>query len=152
MNHAAPHRPAGLVTRTLAAMLDIGVVLAIMIALYVGWVFMLLLFSPRRFELPVPGALMSTGSAIAIAIIYLATSAAVTGRTVGRVAMGLRIVLPSGRFHRWPLAFARAALCVLCPVGLLWAAVDPQRRSFQDILLRTVVIYDWEPTARDLPG
>jgi uncharacterized RDD family membrane protein YckC len=31
------------------------------------------------------------------------------------------------------------------PVGLLWCAADPARRSVQDIVLRTSVVYNWLP-------
>jgi hypothetical protein len=41
------------------------------------------------------------------------------------------------------VALARATLCALLPVGLLWAAVDTRRHSVQDLLLRTAVVYDW---------
>jgi hypothetical protein len=29
------------------------------------------------------------------------------------------------------------------PIGLLWTAVSPTRRSLHDYLVRSVVIYDW---------
>jgi uncharacterized RDD family membrane protein YckC len=35
----------------------------------------------------------------------------------------------------------RAICCVLFPIGLLWVVVDRQRRSLQDIVFRTRVIY-----------
>ena len=39
-------------------------------------------------------------------------------------------------------------LCALFPIGLVWC-VGPARRSLQDLLLRTVVIYDWLPEAEN---
>jgi hypothetical protein len=30
------------------------------------------------------------------------------------------------------------------PIGLLWCAVSTSRRSLQDIVVRTSVIYDWQ--------
>lgn len=41
------------------------------------------------------------------------------------------------------VGFIRAVLCVLFAFGLLWSAVDRRRRSLQDIVLRTEVVYDW---------
>jgi hypothetical protein len=35
----------------------------------------------------------------------------------------------------------RAIACVVFPVGLAWVAVDDQRRSVQDLLFRSRVIY-----------
>ena len=34
---------------------------------------------------------------------------------------------------------------MLFPLGLLWCAVDGSRRSVQDVVLRTTVVYDWQP-------
>jgi uncharacterized RDD family membrane protein YckC len=35
----------------------------------------------------------------------------------------------------------RAICCVLFPIGLLWVVIDRQRRSLQDIVFRTRVVY-----------
>jgi uncharacterized RDD family membrane protein YckC len=35
----------------------------------------------------------------------------------------------------------RAIGCVLFPIGLLWVVIDRQRRSLQDIVFRTRVVY-----------
>ena len=32
------------------------------------------------------------------------------------------------------------------PIGLLWVAVSRENRSVQDVVLRTSVVYDWQPT------
>ena len=37
--------------------------------------------------------------------------------------------------------WAFAVACVILPVGLVWVAVDADRRSAQDLLLRTRVVY-----------
>jgi uncharacterized RDD family membrane protein YckC len=39
----------------------------------------------------------------------------------------------------------RALACVFFPVGLLWCAISPTRRSVQDLLLGSVVIYEVHP-------
>jgi uncharacterized RDD family membrane protein YckC len=43
---------------------------------------------------------------------------------------------------------ARALLCVVFPVGLLWVVVSRRNRAVHDIALSTAVIYDWKPTGR----
>jgi uncharacterized RDD family membrane protein YckC len=48
---------------------------------------------------------------------------------------------------RLPVGFLRAIGCVLFPIGLLWIVIDRQRRSLQDIVFRTRVVY-----SRPLPG
>jgi uncharacterized RDD family membrane protein YckC len=59
--------------------------------------------------------------------------------------MGLRVVGRHGHRLRVLVALARAAFCVVFPVGLLWCAINPGSRSVQDIILRTSVVYDWMP-------
>jgi len=44
---------------------------------------------------------------------------------------------------RFSIAFVRALVCVVLPIGLAWVAVSSKNRSLGDILLRTSVVYDW---------
>ena len=37
----------------------------------------------------------------------------------------------------------QAVFCTAFPIGLYWAVVSPTRRSIQDTVLRTQVLYDW---------
>jgi hypothetical protein len=48
----------------------------------------------------------------------------------------------------WWRAGLRALLCVIFPVGLFWSAVS-RRRSVQDVVMRSVVVYDWHPLTAD---
>lgn len=135
--------PAGIVTRGLAGAIDVGVVLVLLGCGYLGLAFVRLLFSPQNFTFSQPGLFLSTSAFLATSITYLTVCWATTGRTVGALMMGLRVITSSHRLVRWPLAFVRAVLCVLFAFGLGWAAVDKRRRSLQDIVLRTTVVYDW---------
>ena len=59
--------------------------------------------------------------------------------------MGLRVVGRRGR-RLGPLrSLLRAAFCVFFPIGLFWCIVSPERRSVQDVVLWTRVVYDWMP-------
>ncbi|MFD4179853.1 RDD family protein [Rhodococcus sp. NPDC058514] len=147
-----PHRPAGIVTRAIAALIDLGVVLALMGLTYLGLALMRLLFSPQAFEFPEPAVLLSATATLSVSIVYLTACWATTGRTAGSLAMGLRVVTSKGRLLRWPRAAIRAVLCVLFAFGLGWAAVDRRRRSLQDIVLRTRVVYDWRQDSDDVVG
>jgi len=40
-------------------------------------------------------------------------------------------------------SFFRALLYVLFPVGLLWVLASPRNASVQDLVVGTVVVYDW---------
>ncbi|MDX6237576.1 MAG: hypothetical protein QOG10_2391, partial [Kribbellaceae bacterium] len=39
----------------------------------------------------------------------------------------------------------RAAFCSLFPIGLFLCVGGREHRSLQDLVLRTSVIYDWQP-------
>jgi uncharacterized RDD family membrane protein YckC len=140
---------AGLVTRTLAGTVDILVVAAALAIGYAGWIGLRFVLDPRGFDFtglrPLPGVTW----ALVLLVVYLTAAWSVTGRTYGGHVMGLRLVDRRGR-HPGPLAAsARAVLCALFPIGLVWCVVGPTRRSVQDLLLRTVVIYDWLPEAEN---
>jgi uncharacterized RDD family membrane protein YckC len=84
----------------------------------------------------------------AVAVGYLTVGWAVAGRTVGGAVLGVRVVSRGGGRLGWLRSACRALLCVLVPLGLLWAAVSARRRSVQDLLVRSAVLYD----ARQAPA
>jgi uncharacterized RDD family membrane protein YckC len=131
------------VTRLAAAALDAVVVLAILLAGYGTVAALLFIVNPLWFSFPRPARWFTVGAALVSAIGYLAVAWMTTGRTYGASVLGLRVVRSDGRRLRPLGAVARALLCVLFPVGLLWCAVSARNRSLQDLLLRTSVIYDW---------
>ncbi|EHB54858.1 RDD domain containing protein [Mycolicibacterium rhodesiae JS60] len=133
---------AGIVSRGLAPLLDMLVVVVTMGAIYLGLVLTTLIVNPATFRFPAPNLIFSTTVTLAVSVLYLTGCWTVSGRTVGTVALGVRVVDKRGKSLRIPIAALRAVACVLFPVGLLWVAVDPQRRSVQDILLGSRVIYD----------
>jgi uncharacterized RDD family membrane protein YckC len=67
------------------------------------------------------------------------------GSTAGAVAMGLRVVGRQSQRVRLPVGLLRAIGCVVFPIGLWWAVIDRRRRSLQDIVFRTRVIYSRTP-------
>ena len=67
------------------------------------------------------------------------------GRTYGCHVLGLRVVSYRGSRMRPLGALLRAVFCVFFPIGLLWCAASRANRSVQDVVLRTSVVYDWEP-------
>jgi uncharacterized RDD family membrane protein YckC len=134
---------AGLVTRLLASAVDaLSVSVALLLA-HVGFNALLFLASPRDYQFARASVAMSVTTALLALVVYMAAAWSVTGRTYGDHVMGLRVV--GRRGHRvWPpTALLRAAFCVAFPVGLLWCGVSSSRRSLQDVVLRTTVIYDW---------
>ena len=81
---------------------------------------------------------------------YLTITWWIAGRSVGDHLWGVRVVIRDGREVGLARSFVRAVVCAVFPLGLLWCAVDRDRRSVHDLLLRTSVVYDWLPhlTAR----
>lgn len=135
-------RTAGIVSRGVAAIVDVLVVVTGLASAYVGWVFLRLAFAPREFEFPTPSAVFSTLGFLGLAAAYLTVCWAVSGRTAGAVLMGVMVVgRSSSRLH--PLtAVVRSVAYVVLPIGLAWVAVDRDRRSIQDIVLGTRVVYN----------
>ena len=134
-------RAAGIITRGLAAVIDLLVVLLIMGALYGGLVLVRLVYSPAAFSLPSLNAVFSTVVTFAVAVLYLTGCWAVSGSTAGAVTMGLQVVGRRSQRVSVLIGFLRAIACVVFPIGLLWVVVDRKRRSLQDIAFRTRVVY-----------
>ena len=134
-------RAAGIITRGLAAVIDLVVVLLIMGGLYGGLVLVRLVYSPAAFSLPSLNAVFSTLVTFVVAVVYLTGCWTISGSTVGAVTMGLRVVGRRSPRVSLPVGSLRAICCVVFPIGLLWVVVDRQRRSLQDIVFRTRVIY-----------
>jgi uncharacterized RDD family membrane protein YckC len=135
-------RPAGVVTRLLAAALDMLAVLLLLGVVFVGVTAVSFLASPLSFRWPTPPPTLSSLLGLLVALGYLTVGWATSGRTCGAAVLGLR-VLSQGRGRLgWARAFLRALLCVIFPVGLLWSAVSRGRRSVQDLIVRSVVVYD----------
>lgn len=142
-------RQAGLVTRSAAAAVDALVVVATLAVGYAGWIGLRFVLNPRGFDFTGLRVLPGVTWALVLLVVYLTAAWSVTGRTYGGHVMGLRLVDRRGRHPGLLVASARAVLCTLFPIGLLWCVVGPPRRSLQDLLLRTVVIYDWLPEAEN---
>ncbi|HWI01222.1 MAG TPA: hypothetical protein VNT27_12895, partial [Propionibacteriaceae bacterium] len=67
-------RRAGLVTRAAAACIDIGVVLAALVAAYVSFVVVVFLVPPGGFEMPVPPLWLELVAGPVVMTLYLAVS------------------------------------------------------------------------------
>lgn len=136
-------RRAGVVSRSLAAGVDLAVVALVLIGLYFGFTALLILWSPRNAHLPDVSRPTLVVVATLLAVTYLTASWRMTGRTYGDQLFALRVVDSRGGGLRLARATTRALLCVAFPVGLLWAAVSRSRRSVADVALGSIVIYDW---------
>ena len=142
---ARPHqgRPAGIVTRGVAAAIDYGVVAGILLAAYAGWSIFLFVLDPDTYEAPEAKLFLITAAYWVVGTVYLALCWVVTGKTIGQQVMGLRVLSASGRRLRLLQALARGVFCVMFAIGLLWVVVSRRNLAVWDILLRTRVTYDW---------
>ncbi|MGH3317486.1 MAG: RDD family protein [Nocardioidaceae bacterium] len=140
-------RRAGLVTRMAAAVIDAGVVGVVLLVAYLARAGLAFMVDPLGFRFPDPAVLLSLTWAFVVLVVYLTAAWSLSGRTYGDHVMGVRVVGRGGRPLRLPGAFLRALLCAVFPIGLLWCAGSREHRSVQDVLLRTSVVYDWQPRA-----
>jgi uncharacterized RDD family membrane protein YckC len=141
-------RPAGLVSRSLAAAIDVLVVMTVMLVAYMALSAALFVMNPRSFSFPMPSRLFTLAAAATGAIAYLTIGWWVAGRTYGCAVMGLRVVEVARRDVRFVPALARAVVCLLFPVGLALCALTPGARALHDLLAHTRVIYDWRHQER----
>lgn len=63
------------------------------------------------------------------------------GRTLGKMALGIRIARPDGSAVDLGTAAARAGMAIVSGlalgIGYLWAAWDPERRTWHDMVANT---------------
>ena len=130
----------------LANCIDALIVTVVVGSFYLGWVGLQFLLDPRSFTWPDTRWLVTLTTWLFVATAYLALAWwLAAGRTYGDHVMGLRVMGRRGR-RLGPLrSLMRAAFCVFFPIGLFWCIVSPKRRSVQDALLWTKVVYDWTP-------
>lgn len=138
-----PTGPAGIVTRGLAAAVDAAVVALAAGVLYVGLAAVRFVWSATTFDWPRPETATSVTTTSVLAVAYLALAWATTGRTYGASVLGLRVLSAKHSVLGWVRAIVRAVLCVAFPIGLLWCVVSRRRRSVHDLVVRSVVVYDW---------
>lgn len=136
---------AGIVTRFVANSIDAAVVGVALGGLYLGWSGLIFLLDPRTFEFPETTFLAALTVGLGIATFYLWLAWWLLGRTYGGHVMGIRVSGRGGRKLGPLRALARAGFCVFFPIGLFWCLISPHRRSVQDVVLFTKVVYDWLP-------
>jgi uncharacterized RDD family membrane protein YckC len=135
------HR-AGLVTRSLANVADVVVVVLIVLGGYASVAVARFLVDPTRFQFPVASWRTLLLAGLVVQAVYFGITWAVVGGTYGDRLLGLRVADDGGARLGWPRCILRAVLCVIFPIGLLWVLVSGENRSLQDVVLRTSVVYD----------
>jgi uncharacterized RDD family membrane protein YckC len=139
---------AGLLTRLIAGGIDAVCVVAMLVVTYLGINGARFVANPVGFHFRGATLILSVVAGLVVLVVYLTLAWSITGRTYGDHVMGLRVLGRRGRRVRFLAAFLRALLCTVFPVGLLWCAVSASRRSVQDLVVRTTVVYDWRTSSR----
>ncbi len=144
---AGPRAPfrgtrAGLVTRSLANIADLVVVVLIVVGGYVAVAATRFLLSPTTFRFPAPSLATLLLVGLGLQAVYFAVTWRVVGNTYGDGLLGLRVADDRGARLGWARCIARAVLCTIFPIGLIWVLVSRENRSVQDVLLRTSVVYN----------
>lgn len=140
---------AGFVSRAVAACIDVLLVFLVVLGtIAVLWALSFILGSQSPGDDGVevdriPGAAAMVLYGYWLNWAYWTVGWATSGRTIGNLVMGLRVVNYQGRHPRWIGAALRSAFCTVLPFGLLWVIPSGANRSVQDVVLRTSVIYDW---------
>jgi len=141
MTNSDTQRAAGLISRGVAAGIDLLVAAAIMGIGAGATVFALFLVDVRNLDLSSSAWWFTTTAFLAICVLYLTICWSVTGMTVGCVVMRLRVTGRRGQTLHLVRAALRAFGCTFFPIGLLWVAVSSERRSLQDIAIGSRVVY-----------
>jgi uncharacterized RDD family membrane protein YckC len=136
---------AGIASRGLAFAIDIGIAFVVYLVIVSTVGFLWDLFFSERLSVPAPPNWLSGLAIFWILVIYLALGWGSTGRTMGKQVMGLRVVRADGSAVKPRGALWRAFLCAIFYPGLLLALFDRRNRSAQDVVCKTVVVYDWIP-------
>lgn len=146
---------AGAVSRGLASLLDLGIVLGLFTAGLAG----VQLLSDVVFG--APRTISGTGPVSIIALvtwgfIYMYASLAIAGRTPGKGIVGLRVVGADGSVLPGRKALIRTVAfpfsIAILGLGLVGIALQREHRALHDLLANTAVIYDWGERAAEVPG
>jgi uncharacterized RDD family membrane protein YckC len=149
---------AGFVSRVLAAGIDVVLVFLVVLGT-VALVWMLsFLINPVSVTTPAvsgDGARIPQVGAIILYgyflnWLYWTVCWATSGRTLGNLVMGLKVVNFRGKHMSWGGAAVRSLFCTTFPIGLLWVVVSGANRSVQDVVIRSSVMYDWVLKAPNL--
>jgi uncharacterized RDD family membrane protein YckC len=137
--------PAGFVSRLIALVIDI--VLVSLGARATRWIVGVLegfLVPAQTRQLVRPEELLLAITPL-FAVAYLVGLWRLTGQTIGKWLVGLRVVNARGEHVTTLQALLRLSGYVLSAIplyaGFFWVLVDPTRRAWHDRLARTYVVY-----------
>jgi len=138
---------AGFVSRAIAAVIDVTLIFITVLLTAAALWMLSFIIDPATAALDsgnrVPELIYLVMYGYFLNWVYWTVCWALSGRTIGNLVMGIRVVGRKGQRLRWGGAAVRSAFCALFPIGLLWVIISGANRSVQDVVLRSSVIYDW---------
>jgi uncharacterized RDD family membrane protein YckC len=139
---------AGFVSRVTAAAIDVVTVFLLFLVALAGYAVVAYLLTSDPLNLPDPGAVWSSVGMLLLLIVVLTAAWSGPGRTLGDIAIGLRVVTERGEHLGWFRALVRACVVVGLPVfSMGWILVSRKNAGWHDLIARTTVVYDWRARA-----
>lgn len=136
---------AGFVSRVAADGIDFLIVELIYFGVLVGIAVLRFLISRKDFSVVAPDVWVTVLSQWFIIVMYLGTNWASTGRSVGKIMLGLQVLRADGTPLTPRRAFMRALFCATFWPSLIWIFVSRRNAALHDIALHTKVVYAWRP-------
>lgn len=145
---------AGVVTRLLAFLADIGAAWGLYLLIAAGIQQAVKLFSGNNYNLDSH----RTAGVIAVVVwgfLYFSVQWALSGRTIGMAILGARVVTAQGHAISGRAAAIRTLVLpfsiVFWFVGLVIVVLRWDRRALHDLAAGTCVVYHWEARGASLP-
>ena len=134
-------QPAGIVSRSAAALVDFGVVWVISGAISLSLnLVQSVLGSDASNDLGALGALLAGA---ALLFTYLSLCWIVGGRTIGQLLLGLRVRNVGGGRVGFFRCLGRAWMATYMMPLLLWSVVSRRSAAVWDVVVQSEVVYDW---------
>lgn len=147
-------RYAGVASRGAAVCVD---AVTIIVMFYAGVGLAILTLALVKLEKPQVLSLPDLGWALGFGFwlfLYAWGSWSLTGKTVGKALLGLRIVTkrgePIGAVRALRRCFGWVVSLMFFGLGFLWILISRDRRGWHDYIAGTCVIYDWDARTGNL--
>ena len=134
---------AGFVSRVAADGVDFVIVEAIYFGILIGIAVVRFLITRKDFSVVAPDVWVTVLAQWFIIVMYLGTNWASTGRSIGKIMLGLQALRANDEALTPRRAFTRAVFCATFWPSLLWIFVSKRNAALHDLALHTKVVYSW---------
>ena len=147
---------SGPLSRLAAYAIDLGVIFGIYTLIAAGVTFVARVLFNAEISDPLRTGIWAAAAFAVWSFVYDWIGPALTGRTVGKRIVGVRIVQRDGSPLRGRQAFGRALLrpvsLLVFGLGLVGIIWSKERRALHDAGAGTAVVYDWGPRSAEMPA